>query len=946
MGQHLRGPTPPPEPVRFFGRGRELQDIDLWLKQQRAGRRANRRALPGLLVLHGPAGVGKSALAAMACRRHSMATHWLSLHDATRADVEPTLLRLLAESGASRVDIVRAAVSRGRGLRRRLRHELARRLHGRLLVVDGAKPSVVRALLPHLRGCHGLVVLVTSRKTTGWFRTGAHLLAVPPLDDGEILEIAGQATGRRVVGSELRVGSASLLTDAVRGLPSLAWVAGALIAVEVPSRPDKREGEPGARWLVRLAVAGCTPDQQQLLRRLAARNSGAPFTRRSIESLYGAEKQPPDVDSLLDGLLSRELVQPWDGHETFCLPHPVALAVRQRDPSAREHAAAWAGRVLQDTAGLLDGRPRWSADQEPERLTPQQVVPHVDGFMALLAHGQGSPEDQDHIADGLALLLGALGDAHRLVALYRLRPTPPVRRALGSLAADLGLPRLALSLFDADSWVSPDAVHPGAAICHQSGRLDGALSVLEGLLREEARPDDRQHTAWAATVLGAVRCDRGEVEQAEQALLRATALHGASGCRRGLGWTLLHRARVRLLTGRAAEADRLLAEADEHFLAVGDTRGSNWVLTERVRVALQHDGPETPHTVAHRARLQHEAAEDIRGMAWTSLYEAQAHLALGELGRARDALFVAEQKFLHCGDDLGTAWAKHRTALLQSPGGEGSFTTALASLGPAWELFQWIGCPLGTAWTELEMVARRTPSDLSSMPLLNRAREQFKALGDAYGQAWARAVEAVVHNHVLEQGPRTPEALVVSLPDNIPAWGRLVEEITEFWRGRGVVGGHAVPFHARDAIAVRHTSPGSSPPPVPVGPRCRVRVTLLDDALAEDTTARLLLRVSPEEGHPWAPEGRDRPWLTVTAVPLTQASVDPASALLLPSEQAGHGAEFGFTAHRTGTHRIRFTIALERTGTVLQQVETELDILDHDQRGGLSSPEAVTHRGR
>jgi hypothetical protein len=147
-------------------------------------------------------------------------------------------------------------------------------------------------------------------------------------------------------------------------------------------------------------------------------------------------------------------------------------------------------------------------------------------------------------------------------------------------------------------------------------------------------------------------------------------------------------------------------------------------------------------------------------------------------------------------------------------------------------------------------------------------------------------------------------------------------------------------------MAVRHTGPDFLELPGPAGPRCRVRVTLLDDSPAEDTTARLLLRVSPEDGHPWRAAEAERPWLTVTAVPLTHASVDPASGLLLPSEQAVHGAEFGFTAHRTGTHRIRFTITLERTGTVLQQVETELDILDHDERAGLSSPEAVTHRGR
>ncbi|MEU6915411.1 ATP-binding protein [Streptomyces olindensis] len=942
MGQHLRAPTPPPEPVRFVGRFKELQDIALWLKQQRVGRPSNSHGLPGLLVLHGPAGVGKSALAAMACQRHDMVTHWLSLADATRVDVEPTLLRLLAESGASRADIVRAAVAGGRRWRRTLRYELPRRLHDRMLVLDGAKPSVVRALMTRLRGCHGLVVLVTSREPTGWFRMGARMLDVTPMDDGMMSAVVRQAAGGRLVHRDLWHPT-SVLGDALQGMPALARVAGALIAKRGTSLPEKRVDESGAQWLTRLALQGCTPDQRKLLGQLVVRNSTAPFTLRSVEALY-----PGRSRSMLDGLVARELVQPWRGDATFHIPEPVAEATPPHHQTAGTHPVVWASRVLQDTAGLLDGRPRpgFVARQESERFTPDELVPYVDEFMTLLANERGSAEQRDHITDGLAALLAVLGDAHRLVALYRLRPTPPVRRALGSFAADLGLPHRALAMFDADSWVSPDAVPAGAAICLQSGRLDGALGVLEGLLREDARPDERQHMAWASTVLGAVRCDRGEMAQAEQALLRAAALHRAAGCRRGVGWTLLHSARVCLLTGREAEADRVLDEAEDHLLAVADTRGRNWVLTERVRVALRHGGTETPEALAREALRQHEAAEDIRGMGWTYLYLGLAHMEGGAFGRARDVLNTAETYFLRCGDDLGAAWTRHRVALLTLPTGEGSFRDALAALESAWELFQWIGCPVGTAWTELEMVARRPPTDLSSMPLLDTARERFRALGDPCGQAWARAVEAVLQNHVLEQGPRTAEALVVSLPDSLPAWGLIVEEVTEFWRGRGVVGGHVIPFHARDAVAVGHTGHAFLASPVPVTPRCHVRVTLFDDGPAEDTTARLLLRVLPEEGHPWAVAEGDRPWLTVTAVPLTHASVDPASALLMPSEQPGHGAEFGFTAHRTGTHRIRFTIALDRTGTVLQQVETELDILDHDQQGELSSPEAVTQRGR
>ncbi|MCT9143339.1 tetratricopeptide repeat protein [Streptomyces violarus] len=944
MGQQLRVPTPPPDPQNFLGRAWQLKEIADWLRQRRADRMSHSRGSPAVLVLHGPAGVGKSALAAVACRPHNAVTHWVSLDDATTADVEPTLLRLLAESGAPRAAIVRATLDGGRGFRRTLRHELSQRMYDRLLVLDGASPPVVRALLSGLRDCRGLVVLVTSRTPDGWRRTGATLLGIAPMSSGETQNVISAVAGRPLAGG-LWYETTFSTDQLVRGLPALARIAGAL-ARRMPPPSEKPKNESGPQWLIRLALAGCTPGQQQVLRDLAQRDSAAPFTLRSVESLYMEKNRTVDARDLLHGLRARELVQRWHGNETFCLPEPVAEAVRPRTPSATTPPVVWAARVLQDTAGLLDGRPRpWlPAGQELERLAPGELAPFADAFMALLSHGQGSPHEQDRIADGLAVVLAVLGDAHRLVALHRLRPLPAVRRALGSLAADLGRPQWAVTLFDPGVWASPDAVHQGAAICHQSGRLSGALNVLEVLLREETRPEDRQHTAWGLLVLGAVRCDRGEAAEAEQALVRATALHRASGCRRGLGWTLLHRARVCLLTGREAEADRLLDEADEKLRSVADTRGRNWVETERIRVALLRGRLERAVVVASQAERQHTAAEDIRGIAWTSLYLALGHLGKGDLRTARSALDTAEKHFLECGDELGSAWAKHRIALLPLSDSQGA--TALVSLGPAWDLFGKIGCPLGTAWTELEMAARRRPSELT-LPLLSTAKERFRALGDTHGQAWATVVDALVRNQARkDEAPQTLDDVVASVPGDVPARERLVRELTRFWEGKGVVGGQVIPFHARDAVAVRHTTPDTLDLPGAVGPRCRVRVTLLDDTPAEDTTARLLLRVSPEDGHPWRAAEAERPWLTVTAAPLTHGSVDPASALLRPSEQAARGAEFGFTAHCTGTHRIRFTIALERTGTVLQQVETELDILDHDDHGGLSSPAAVTHRGR
>ncbi|QWB23370.1 MULTISPECIES: hypothetical protein [Streptomyces] len=949
MVKDPRDPTPPPTFGEFFGRADELARIGTWLELRTAPPPPSGRSLPTLMVLHGPAGVGKSAVAAQAAHRSGVRTHWISLYDATLADVEPTLLRLLGECGGSRAVIVGAALGTDRAFRRTLRGELARRLRDRLLVLDGTTPPVVRALLLFLRDCRGLAVLVTSRQESGWRRIGARLLAVDPLDPGTSRDlVARMATGGPWTAGYGPASWPASLAGAAQGLPALARIASSLIARGTAPREGPRPGESGPGRLVRLALEDCTTDQRALLGRLSARNSAAPFTERTAELLGSPEDGPDHVRSMLGGLLDKELLQRWSRDGTYCLPQPVADVVRAAEPvfSVEKVTALWAEHALQGTAVALDGRTEHPLGPTPPGLAPRDLVPHLDDFLSLLAGSAQRGRREDAIADGLAVLLAVLGDAHRLVALHRLWPILSVRRALSSLAADVGLLEQAAALYDTDKWSNADAVPHAAALCHRAGRLSEALTVLDGLLRDEARPDDR-HTAWALLVLGAVRCDQGEVVEAERALLRAAALHRASGCRRGLGWTLLHSARVCLLSGRDDEAGLLLEQADAELLSVADTRGMNWVTTQRLRLALRHGVPEAADELGRGAHARHQLAEDIRGDGWTAFYRALAALERGDRHGARGALGRAAQLFRECGDDLGSAWTEHWSALLFSAPDNDYSAPAQVSLRPAWALFGRLGCTLGTAWTELEMVARRRPSD-RDLPLLDSAEEHFRALGDAYGMAWAAAVRADHQHHPQLDGPYWVRAFVASLPPELPVPDRerLVAEIRRYLEAGGVLSGRTIPLSARNTVAVRHTGPWFVDVPGRTGPHCRVRVTLLDDTPAEDTTARLLLRVSPEDGHPWGASGADRPWLTVTAAPLTPASVDPASALLRPSEQAVHGAEFTFTAHRTGTHRIRFTIALERTGTVLQQVETELDILDHDEHGGLSSPEAVTHRGR
>lgn len=951
MGHQLRSPTPPPEVEGFAGRREELGRIVELLRSQLFTRQFSpARQPPNVVVLHGPAGVGKSALAAEACRQLDVPAHWFSLDDATNADVERTLLRLLAEVGAPRAAILPMATASDRAFRRALRDQCTRYVGTRLLVLDGVAPRVGRALLDALRKCAGLTVLITSREASGWRRAGARLIGVTALDPFGAAAVATRLFLHSHPG--LRSPPRDDLAAVAQGLPPLIRIVSALVANEVA--PDRIAAAQGPDHLVRLALQALGPDQERLLRYLGKRLSNTPFPRRTVDMLFGTGSDPSGVPAVLEPLLARQLVQRVRGADLFCLPEPVARAVRRWLPPVEPLTSqmAWgvsvsAGRALRATARLLDSRVGvgQSDGREPAALASHELASYIDELMGQLAHSRLATKHLEANAAPLAVVLAALGDAHRLVALRRLRPSPPVQRALGSLASDLGLPSLALALHAPRARAGSYDTQAYATTCFQSGLLDRAVKALRLPLPSGLSSED-VHTSWLLLLFGAVRCDQGELADAEQTLRRATALHSMADCPRGLGWARLHLARVHLLSGQDAEAEIQLDHADRDLGSVMDTRGQNWVATERIRLALVRGVPRTALELVRRAETSHAIAEDTRGRGWICLYEADAQVMAGDAEAALQALVQAEQHFLDCGDRLGLAWTRHRTALLSGD------TRKHAGVSPflhsAWELFEEIGCPVGTAWSELEMTARRKPSALN-LPLLSQARDRFRALDDACGVAWVSAVETV-HRHLLHRPARaTAEAVIVSVPVDVPRRNQLIQEIKEFCRDDGTRRDRSIPFHARYTTAVRITSPESPEYinlPGPQGPRCRVRVTLLDDSPAEDATARLLVRVTPEEGHPWAAPQPDRPWLTVTAVPLTHASVDPASALLHPSEQAAHGAEFGFTAHRTGTHRIRFTIALERTGTVLQQVETELDILDHDRTGGRTAPEAVTHRGR
>ncbi|MGW4179387.1 hypothetical protein ACWEJJ_28435, partial [Streptomyces rubiginosohelvolus] len=113
-------------------------------------------------------------------------------------------------------------------------------------------------------------------------------------------------------------------------------------------------------------------------------------------------------------------------------------------------------------------------------------------------------------------------------------------------------------------------------------------------------------------------------------------------------------------------------------------------------------------------------------------------------------------------------------------------------------------------------------------------------------------------------------------------------------------------------------------------PRCHAHLTLLDDDPRTGTPVRLSVELVAEPMHPWA-RSNARPPLDIVAVPLSGAEVTPATSLYGPGN--ADFPQFRLTAMEPGTHRIRFTFLHHTTGVVLQQVETDVDVVDADPAG-------------
>ncbi|MEV7006393.1 BTAD domain-containing putative transcriptional regulator [Streptosporangium sp. NPDC051022] len=672
----------PPDIADFTGRERALE----WIRRSvpAAG------TAPVHLVLHGPAGVGKSALA---------------IHAAAALDFPDG--RLHASLGGRAPGAVLEDLLRSLGCPERAvpadldeRVRLYRSTVGgrRLLVVldDAADEAQVRPLLPTGPGC---MTLVTSRSPLlGLEAARARELDV--FDPDESVAMLAGVAGERRVRAEPR--AAARIAALCGGLPLALRIAGSRLA----RRPD---------WTLE-HLAGRLENERGRLDELSA---GDLAVRGSLALGYRAL---PDRERLLLrrlGALSAPDFAPWAAAALLGAPADRSL-----------EALAEAG--LLQTRGLdAAGQERYGWHDLTRLYAAERLAAEEGPPARVLA--AAAPEILDRARRARALLLPAEPGSGRTLARTAEQATAPetarFRESARWLAAERGF--LAATVADAQrtgldetAWrlafyLTPffelgahredwrAAVETGLRAARRAGHRHGEALLLRSLAdlhRAEGRLEDAARVLGQALPLteagevartryrlGLVHLARERLPEAEACFVACLAAFSAAGDRRG-------RADALRALGALRRAEDLLSRSLEAYRELGDPRGEAAVsldlaglfLEERrpaeareraerglglvrrlgdrlpeaaalvvlARVAMAEGRPDAARGSAREALGTFREHGDRRGAAQASLTLAATLLDLDEIDEAVDVITHAVGEFGALGDRRGLAGAE------------------------------------------------------------------------------------------------------------------------------------------------------------------------------------------------------------------------------------------------------------------------------------------------
>ncbi|GLF94330.1 tetratricopeptide repeat protein [Streptomyces yaizuensis] len=764
-----------------------MEQIAQWVRAARAATGTR----PTVVVLHGPAGSGRTALALRATHHLKDLFRGACLVDLRGASDRPlptrdALLHLLNRLGAPREQLLFREGSSAEQQVRRLAELYHRHLTGLPVTVilddaaDTDEAEQIRTLLPERSDSLVLVTATGPLTLPDSLPARVHHLPVEALDGAGTEELLREVAGRQGAAPEAPYDGRS--EDRVRelcgGLPLALRIAGSALGTRtvrqladgLAAQPDAapveralwlrygEQGEAGRRLLRRLALAGRASLGAAAAAALLATEERE--ARRLLAELADA------------GLIDRVRASRYRLHDAV-RAFARARLLDEEDAAERTAAQERLIRNYADLAGavvrMVDGKMSTRAGQFGAHgfSSLDSALRWLDDEASFITSALRYAEGVDQRT--LQRLLGALAD-HCLLRgdLYRLGEIGELSQSVGrgslehsvqwrtGIAArqlgELDKARTTLSSVVGLYRDEHDDAGTALALCslgitlHHQGHLSEAAEKLTEAVALQSSAGQAEDRAWSLHALAAVRRDRAELAEARSLLATALALHREGESLHGEAWTHFQLGQVYLRMGTVPEAESELSRALELYRRTGDGRGEAWALTQLARARLVDGDPLLAVDGLWEALARHRENEDARGEAWTLYYLGQALEERGDLDQAVRELERARTMFSLMRDGYGLACARHHSGRV-SRDLQAARTGGLRNSGFARQLlvecrndFRRIGVAHGEGWTclELALIDAGNSRAERALALCDEAVALFASYGDERGGDWAR----------------------------------------------------------------------------------------------------------------------------------------------------------------------------------------------------------------
>jgi len=574
--------TLPPEAAEFVGRGPELA-----LLTERDG------GHPGIAIIEGMPGVGKTTLAIRAARlvadHYPDGTIYLNLHshDPGRPPLDPAealyqLLQMLSVPAAQIPETIgeRTALWRAQLTRRR----------AVVVLDDAAGHDQLGPLLPPSSRC--LILVTTRRKLPDLGRARSLTLDVLPVDEaitlfkrlsgaipaGDAGQVAAavERCGRLPLAIQLTAGR-----TARHGLPALLG--------ELPPSPvglgDTNVAglnPPEVTAAFDLSYGTLDPDHQQFFRRLGV-SPCSTFSLPAVAALGGCTHA--EAEKALSALLDHHLLAPAPGgsFRFHDLIRGYAVTLASRDDSAAErrqavsrllgyylHAADRADRVLHPFRRRAAAPAGPLPAGSPALVTADDAVLWLESEWHNILQVARYADRHEWKLKG-ADLIDLLADFMEISAYWGEAATAHARalRASRDMADPVRIARAARAL---------------SAVQQQTGQHEGAIPLAEEAAAIYRSLADRAGEARALDQIGQAHLRTAHFREALAYFEEARILYGAAADEWGVAEALSRSGIVCWQLGRHPESEARMREALTLYRKIGDRRGEAKVLTNLGRV--------------------------------------------------------------------------------------------------------------------------------------------------------------------------------------------------------------------------------------------------------------------------------------------------------------------------------------------------------------------------